>query len=933
MIWKLWPFYRWIVLFIIGTLVIQLTKASWPLSYNSNTQLLGLFPDAENTTEPTEFSVHPRAMFLAALILAEQYNLKIDGEYIGWSLAQTGGNSIGAMRTTCHAVANSNIVGIVGPAYSRETSIIAAFAESVNIPVISYSATNPALSDRNAYPSFYRTVDASVTSAIVKLFTRYNWTSCVIIYQNDEFGSGGAEVISDAFNDNSLLVSQLVVFDIATQRIRGDLKEILSATSTRIIIVWADEYHTSLIIQTALDTDVLGPRFTWILSSTIALDPYNQTLYSKLIGMLTLEPVIGSVVSAPYNATLLNEAYRIWQQYEPETFPGSANVNYYALFSFDATWTLIKSLNELCSTNTTRRFPCISIVNNSYCFDRRFLYGTQLFNMISTTDFLGVSGPVKLTNTTTDRIDGIYYVVRNIQPSTNTIELVPVLQWSRSDNWRTYTQADVIIWPGNVLTPPTGVAGLEGVKLRICTIESMPFTMRTDIIENNQTKLIGYIPDLLDLLQADTKFTPIITYPSKNQTYGGLILAVANKICDIAIGDITVTAKRREIVDFSSSIFDNSMRIIIRQSTSVNLNLFSYLKPFSLSLWLALLACVVYSGILFCLLERQDNEEFHNRSIISSGALSAWFAFGQLMGYGVDFDVQTAAGRLLTAGLYVLSIVLVATYTANLASDLTLAKSKDIISSIDDIRNGKIAYSRFGVLVDSSAEEYYLREISDGIRNYYPLKTLDDIYQSLLNNQIDASMFDIGTLEYSTSNMYCNLTLVGSDFAASAFAIVYPKHWLYAQDLDIAILALRETGVLDDLKRKWFQKSICQSLSSIDESTSIGLIQMSGLFLTFAVISILSTILFLWQKRFIIKDIVTQRSRRNNHSNIVNINEMNFAAPFKSKTSCGYDSCNLGKPDKLNVHLVGHTHDDVGWLKTVDQYYYGSRSDIRNVDV
>lgn len=32
---------------------------------------------------------------------------------------------------------------------------------------------------------------------------------------------------------------------------------------------------------------------------------------------------------------------------------------------------------------------------------------------------------------------------------------------------------------------------------------------------------------------------------------------------------------------------------------------------------------------------------------------------------------------------------------------------------------------------------------------------------------------------------------------------------------------------------------------------------------------------------------------------------------------------------KLNVHLVSHTHDDVGWLKTVDQYFVGSNNSIQ----
>ena len=27
--------------------------------------------------------------------------------------------------------------------------------------------------------------------------------------------------------------------------------------------------------------------------------------------------------------------------------------------------------------------------------------------------------------------------------------------------------------------------------------------------------------------------------------------------------------------------------------------------------------------------------------------------------------------------------------------------------------------------------------------------------------------------------------------------------------------------------------------------------------------------------------------------------------------------------EKIYVHVVPHTHDDVGWLKTVDEYFYG----------
>ncbi|CAF0884969.1 unnamed protein product [Didymodactylos carnosus] len=838
---------------------------SWIETNSSTIQLLGLFPkDLKNVSKFDLWSNHSRSLFKAAIILANRSNFTFGGHHLGWHESTTENDVMSALSCACEKVLTSHIVGIVGPAYSNEVRFISPFAYRTGIPIVGYAATNPDLSDLTSNEAFYRLPpsDRVAAFAIAKLFQNFNWSSCTLIIENDDYGYGGLKVLQEEFSRTSIKIKNRLIFDRTTQRFasKKHLSETLLGSPSRIILVWANQNTTYCILKYALDADVTSPYFVWLLTNNVPMNLFTDQEQRKLIGILTIEPVVASVVGASSNKELLDKAYLIWQENDNLTFPGEMDVSSYALFTFDATWTLILALQELC--NITNDI-CLKIVHNSSCFNVQLVNGTLLRSIIRQTTFLGVTGHVQFSNETTDRINGAYYILKNVQSlkKTKIRDYVPVLKWCSDENWTNHSNLTSIMWPNQQSTHiPDDHALMAGKKLRIAVIESPPFIIvknSSSLHHSNRTNsvsYVGYSMDLIEHLRHTMNFHSDITLISSDISYDEIVRAVANETFDVVIADVTITARRTQIVDFSTSIHENVVRVVVRATSGTKVDFFSYFRPFSFTLWLALTGVVLYAAILLFIFERSQNKQLKARSLTDSAAMSVYYSTSSLVGLSSDFIATTPAARLLTISLWIICTILIATYTANLSSFLVVERSMPIISGIDDIKNAKIPFDRIGIVEGSASHEYYLNNIS---LIYYPLKSSKEIYTHLQLGLIDAGLWDNASIEYETSINYCDLMPVGRGFARSSFGIVVKKNWLYKEDLDVNILNLSESGIIEQLSATWFQqKKKCQKrddglIKSLDNSVTIEI--MSGLLITFLLISFVSVLLHICYQREKIK--------------------------------------------------------------------------------
>jgi hypothetical protein len=414
--------------------------------------------------------------------------------------------------------------------------------------------------------------------------------------------------------------------------------------------------------------------------------------------------------------------------------------------------------------------------------------------------------------------------------------------------------------------------------LRILVIEAPPFVIvhnisTNDQSENNNAKPInfpsdslktrdpniliyGFIADLIRELQTQMYFNYTIDVADPTTDYHSLVASVVGdkRQYDIALADIRITSNRLLTVDFSTPFYEATLGIITRKNPySSSFSLFSFLNPFTCNVWMIILAAIIYASLIIYLFEREnidnENHEFEIKSLFTG----TFKVLANLIMMSGDIKLKTNASRLTMAGLYALGTILLATYTANLSSFLTLNRVQPSISGIDDIKNGRFPFSRIGIVTNSAVSDYYIKNISS---KYYPLSTAEEIYLRLLDHTIDAAIWGSYIIEYAVNNYYCNsLSVVGAGFLKSSYGIVLPKDWQYKKDLDVHIMAMRES---ESFENRWLKYQTCSSSSQVgrtnDSNNQIFSVDaMAGLFLAFFTLTAIAFIFYLWDCRATIK--------------------------------------------------------------------------------
>lgn len=270
----------------------------------------------------------------------------------------------------------------------------------------------------------------------------------------------------------------------------------------------------------------------------------------------------------------------------------------------------------------------------------------------------------------------------------------------------------------------------------------------------------------------------------------------------LGMGAISITSQREEAIDFSLGILSTGVNILVTQPEE-KFNIFQFLQPFSLELWMAIIGSSVGVSIIYYILDfrKRENRKFTIKSTM-------WFSVGTLLMKGSDFSPKATSQRILTTGFLFFVLITVSTYTANMAAFLTKENLEEPIDSFqqlaerDDVKILTVADSATMNFLKTSPEGTVYHTIWERIEKGDGLVTNATVGRYLVEKGDHAFIFDSMINSYS-ERKYCETKSVSSPILLQEHGIAMWPGAAFKSQLNIELLKLKEQGFILELRKKW----------------------------------------------------------------------------------------------------------------------------------
>uniref|UniRef100_A0A8C7Y162 Glutamate receptor n=1 Tax=Oryzias sinensis TaxID=183150 RepID=A0A8C7Y162_9TELE len=403
--------------------------------------------------------------------------------------------------------------------------------------------------------------------------------------------------------------------------------------------------------------------------------------------------------------------------------------------------------------------------------------------------------------------------------------------------------------------PSNDTTGMENKTVIVTTILEAPYVMlkkNADLFVDNE-RYEGYCVDLAAEIAKHCGFKYQLKIvgdgkygarDAETKIWNGMVGELVYGKADIAVAPLTITLVREEVIDFSKPFMSLGISIMIKKPQKSKPGVFSFLDPLAYEIWMCIVfAYIGVSVVLFLVIT------WYFLCLLCTYMVRTMYLYGTIWFIPIwyilgIYNILTGSlsGRIVGGVWWFFTLIIISSYTANLAAFLTVERMVSPIESAEDLaKQTEIAY---GTLDSGSTKEFFRRSkiaLFDKMWTYmrsaepsvFVKTTAEGVQRVRKSKGKYAYLLESTMNEYIEQRKPCDTMKVGGNLDSKGYGIATPKGSSLRTPVNLAVLKLSEQGVLDKLKNKWwYDKGECgaKDSGSKEKTSALSLSNVAGVF-------------------------------------------------------------------------------------------------------